>query len=184
MAPGWEQFADQARSSWEKMLGVLSTLIPAQPKVAEKPDRISLIYIRAEPQKVWDTVLEDSKDYFFGNTLHVADKPGGPFSVNRPDGTISEQGVVLSVRPPNRLRVTWHSMWDRTIPSCEVEWLIEAQATEDGSALTKLTVFEFHQNGLLARFEEPGRNGWAIILSGVKSIVETGKPLPTIKASS
>jgi uncharacterized protein YndB with AHSA1/START domain len=182
LAPGWENFVEQARGSWERMLGVLSTLVPAQPKVAEKPDRISLIYIRADAQRVWDAVLKDSKSYFFGHTMHVADRPGGPFSLNRPDGGVSEEGVVLVSRPPNRLRVTWNTVWDRSIPACEVEWLVEAQPTEDGSALTKLTVFEYHQNGLLPRFEESGRNGWAIILSGVKSIVETGQPLPLIKA--
>jgi uncharacterized protein YndB with AHSA1/START domain len=182
LAPGWEKFADQARGSWEKMLGVLSTLVPAQPKVADKPDRISLIYIRAEPQTVWDAVLNESKRYFFGHTMQAADKPGGAFSLVRPDGSVGEEGVVLANRPPNRLRVTWNTVWDRSIPSCEVEWLIEAQATEDGSALTKLTVFEFHQNGLPPQFEEPGRNGWAIILSGIKSIIETGEPLPAIKS--
>jgi hypothetical protein len=34
---------------------------------------------------------------------------------------------------------------------------------------------------LLPQFVEPGRNGWAIILSGIKSIIETGAPLPAIK---
>jgi uncharacterized protein YndB with AHSA1/START domain len=182
LAPGSEAFINQARGSWEKMLGVLSTLIPAQPKVATTPDRISLIFIRAEPQTVWDAVLRRSKDYFFGHTLEVADKPGGRFSIIRPDGSVSEEGVVMIVRPPNRLRVTWNSVWDRSIPSCEVEWLIEPEATEDGSALTRLTICEFHQNGLPPQFEASGREGWAIILSGVKSLVETGQPLARIKS--
>ena len=52
LAPGSETFISLARGSWERMLGVLSTLIPAQPDVAKTPDRIALIYIGADPQTV------------------------------------------------------------------------------------------------------------------------------------
>lgn len=183
LAPGSETFIPQARGSWERMLGVLSTLIPGQPDVAKTPDRISLIYIGAEPQTVWDVVQKDAKGYFFGHTMHVADKPGGAFSLSRPDGSASEEGVVMMMRPPNRFRVTWNAAWDPSIPSCEIEWLIEPQATQDGSALTRLAVCEFHQNGLPPQFEASGREGWAIILSGVKTIAETGRPLPQIKST-
>lgn len=182
LAPGFEAFADQARGGWEQMLGVLSTLVPAQRHVADEPDRISLIFIRAEAQKVWDTITSQasSRDYFFGHTINVSSRPGGGFSLIRPDGTPSEEGLVLVSLPPKRLRVTWNTLWDRTIPSCEVEWLLAPQKTIDGSALTKLTVLEFHQNGLLPQFVEAGRNGWAMILSGIKSILETGAPLPQL----
>ena len=86
LAPGSESFITSARGSWEKMLGVLSTLIPSQPKVAETPDLISLIYICADAQSVWDAVLKSSESYFFGHTMHVAKRPSAAFSVTRPDG--------------------------------------------------------------------------------------------------
>jgi uncharacterized protein YndB with AHSA1/START domain len=183
MAPGWEKFADRARGAWEKMLGVLSTLVPPRPRVAGKPDRISLIFIKAEPQAVWDAVVSEaiSAQYFFGNTVHVASTPGGPFSVNGPDGKPSEAGIVLVNRPPNILRVTWKPQWSNDIPQCEVEWLVAAQSTDDDSPLTRLTVNEYHQNGVPPQFLDAGRTGWAIILSGIKSILETGKPLPPFK---
>ena len=95
---------------------------------------------------------------------------------------MSEEGVVLILRAPHRLRVTWNSVWDKSILPCEVEWLIEPQETQDGAALTKVSVYEFHQNGLPAQFVTSGREGWAIILSGVKSIIETNQALPPIKA--
>jgi uncharacterized protein YndB with AHSA1/START domain len=183
MPPQWADFVNQARGSWEKMLGVLSTLVPDRPKVADKPDRIALIFIKSEPQKVWDAVVSDvaSKDYFMGRSVHVGANPGTPFSIVNPDGKISEEGVVLVSRPPGILRVTWQPVWDRSIPQCEVEWTIAAEKTTDGSPLTRLTVCEYHQNGLPKQFEEAGRTGWAIILSGIKSILETGQPLPAMK---
>lgn len=183
MPPEWADFVDRARGAWEKMLGVLSTLVPDRPKVAEKPDRIALIFIKAEPHKVWDAVVSDtlSKHYFMGRTVHVGANPGAPFSIVNPDGKVSEEGVVLVSRPPNILRVTWQPVWDRSILPCEVEWTIALEKTVDGSPLTRLTVFEYHQHGLPKQFEDAGRTGWAIILSGVKSILETGQPLPAMK---
>lgn len=183
MAPEWADFVDRSRGAWEKMLGVLSTLVPARPKVADTPDRISLVYIRSTPEKVWDAIVSDtlSKQYFMGRSVHIAGTPGGAFSISNPDGTISEEGVVLVHRAPNILRVTWQPKWSDAYKSAEVEWLVDAQLTEDGSPLTRVTVHEYHQNGLPPEFEKVGREGWAIILSGIKSILETGSPLPAIK---
>jgi uncharacterized protein YndB with AHSA1/START domain len=183
MAPEWADFVDRARGAWEKMLGVLSTLVPSRPKVASEPDRISLIYIRSTPEKVWDAIVSDalSQQYFMGRTVHVASTPGDAFSITNPDGAISEEGVVLVHRAPNILRVTWQPKWSDAYKSCEVEWLIDAQPTQDGSPLTRLTVHEFHQDGVPPEFLKPGREGWAIILSGIKSILETGLPLPATK---
>lgn len=183
MAPDWADFVDRARGAWERMLGVLSTLVPARPKMADAPDRISLIYIRAEPQAVWDAVVSEtlSRQYFAGNTVHIGDRPGAPFRITRPDGALSEEGVVLVHRPPNVLRVTWTPKWSDKYKSCEVEWLIDPQPTENGSPLTKLAVHEYHQAGLPPEFVKAGREGWAVILSGIKSILETGQPLPSFK---
>ncbi len=44
--------------------------------------------------------------------------------------------------------------------------------------VVQLTVSEFHPEGIDEKFVEGGRRGWPIILSGPKSLLETGHPLP------
>jgi uncharacterized protein YndB with AHSA1/START domain len=183
MAPEWADFIDRARGAWEKMLGVLSTLVPPRPKVADAPDRIALIFIRANRQAVWNAVVTAamSRQYFYGHAIHVADRPGGEFSLSPPDSQPNIVGTVLIHRPPELLRVVWAEPAHPDIPPCEVEWRITTETTVDGQPLTRLTVNEYHQNGLPARYVDSGRTGWAIILSGIKSLLETGAPLPAMK---
>jgi hypothetical protein len=44
--------------------------------------------------------------------------------------------------------------------------------------VVRLTVSEFHPKGIDEKYLEGGRRGWPIILSGLKSLRETGRPLP------
>ena len=44
--------------------------------------------------------------------------------------------------------------------------------------VVRLTVSEFHPKGIDEKYAEGGRRGWPIILSGLKSLLETGRSLP------
>ena len=47
-----------------------------------------------------------------------------------------------------------------------------------GPAVVRLTMTEAHPTPIPAYLLEGGRTGWPMILSGLKSLLETGKPLP------
>lgn len=147
----------------------------------EKPDAISIIFIASTPDKVWDAICDAalSKSYFFGNTVEVRQEVGAPYIVRRADGTTDVEGKVLVCEKPHRLRVTWRVVAMEELkdkPPAEVEYRIESA----GEAV-KLSVSEFHTWDVPEKFRESGRNGWALILSGLKSLLETGRPLPPVR---
>jgi hypothetical protein len=65
-----------------------------------------------------------------------------------------------------------------------VEWLPEYRDLPEGIVIfdlaqsgetVRLTVSEIHDPALPEKFKEGGRAGWPIILSGLKSLLETGR---------
>jgi uncharacterized protein YndB with AHSA1/START domain len=146
-----------------------------------KPDSVSLIFIAAKPEQVWSALTdsETSPSYFFGNRIELGHEAGTPFVVRKPDGSIDVEGAVLSIDPPRRLLVTWRVVWLdelKNAPPTQVEYRID-----DLGDVVRVTVNEYHSIEPPEKFAEAGRQGWALILSGLKTLLETGKPLPAIK---
>lgn len=144
----------------------------------QTPDRILLIYIAAPPEKVWALLTDapNSPTWFFGQRMEVGDEVGTPFAVIAPDGVPQVKGNVLAIDPPRRLMVSWDILVEGMKP-VEVEFLVD----DAGSGVSKLTVHEYHHAVVPEAYIKAGREGWSLILSGIKSILETGKPLPPVK---
>jgi hypothetical protein len=49
---------------------------------------------------------------------------------------------------------------------------------EPADEMAKLTMTEEHPTPIEEKYLEGGRQGWPLILSGLKTLVETGRPLP------
>ena len=141
------------------------------------PDLIYVIFIRATAQQVWDALTQShfTSQFFFGRTIESDWKVGSPWRLLMPDGKTDVEGEVLESDPPRRLKVTWR-----------VEWLEEARqlkpATityeigQNGDAV-RLTLTQHNDGPVPRKFVEAGKQGWAAILSSLKSLLETGAPL-------
>lgn len=146
--------------------------------MTDKPDAVHMIHIAAPARKVWDALIDSSKDYFFGNHWEFGDV-GGDFRVLQPDGAVDSEGKVLVREEPTRLRVTWGVVAYEELRSDnpgQVEWLIE-----DLGELTRLSVREFDRPPQMVAWEESARQGWSLILSGLKTLLETGAPMPMVQ---
>jgi uncharacterized protein YndB with AHSA1/START domain len=142
-----------------------------------KPKTVYVTYIAAPPEKVWAalTNAEFTRQYFFGRTVEIEQKVGGNFILRMPDGRVDVEGKVLECDPPRRLAVTWRVMWIedmRKLPECLVTYEIEPL----GEAV-RLTMSESHQWEVPDEILAGGRMGWPLILSSLKSLLETGKPI-------
>jgi uncharacterized protein YndB with AHSA1/START domain len=142
-----------------------------------KPKTVYVTYIASTPEKVWDalTQSEFTKQYFFGRSIEIEPRAGGAFILRMPDGRVDVKGKVVTWDPPHRLAVTWLVDWIedmRDLPECLVSYDI-AQA---GDAV-RLTMTEAHQWEVPDDLLSGGRAGWPAILSSLKSVLETGKPL-------
>ena len=141
------------------------------------------IFIRAPRERVWNALIdpEFTTQYFHGTRFESSFEPGARF-VNR----IVEQdrpaadGTIEVFEPPTRLVYTWHVLYDAEMaeePPGRVEWTL-TPATEDGS-VTRVTM-RHGDLGMSPKTWESVRVGWVAILDSMKTLLETGEPLPSV----
>ncbi len=140
-----------------------------------KPKTVYVTYIAATPEKVWHalTSSEFTRKYFWDRTIEIEPKRGGAFVLRLPDGRMNVQGKVVDWDPPRRLAVTWHVEWPedfRKLPEC----LVTYEIAPAGEAV-RLTMTESHSWEVPEAILSGGKTGWPAVLSGLKSLLETGK---------
>jgi uncharacterized protein YndB with AHSA1/START domain len=145
-----------------------------------KPKTVYVIYIAVTPEKAWQALIasEFTRKYFWERDIAVEPKLGGAFALKLPDGKINVRGKVIAWDPPRKLSVTWQVEWPeefRKLPECVVTYEI-APAGE----AVRLTMTESHSWDVPEAILSGGRSGWPAVLSGLKSLLETGKA-PAIK---
>jgi len=142
-----------------------------------KPKSTYVVYIAAAPENVWTAITspEFTKQYFFGRSVEIDLRAGGDFILRMPDGRVDVQGKVAECDPPRLLSVTWRVMWQedmRKLPECLVTYRIDAL-----EGAVRLTITESYSWDVPDAILAGGRMGWPLILSSLKSLLETGKPI-------
>jgi len=140
-----------------------------------KPKTVYVIYIAASPQRVWEalTSAEFTRKYFWQRDIELEPKRGGAFALRLPDGNVNVRGEVIDYDPPRKLTVTWQVEWPeefRELPGCLVSYEIEPA----GEAV-RLIMTESHSWEVPEAILSGGRSGWPVVLSALKSLLETGK---------
>jgi uncharacterized protein YndB with AHSA1/START domain len=136
------------------------------------------VFIRATPEQVWDAITkpEFTTRYFHGTRIESTFEPGAPYLSLAGDGDETlVDGEILESDPPRMLRHTWRALYDpetASEPFSRVTWEIEPQ--EGG--VTKLTVVH-DQLEAAPKTAEGVAGGWSYVLSGLKTLLETGEPL-------
>ena len=130
------------------------------------------VFIRATPEQIWEAITKPdfTEQYFYGARIEVRD--GRRFS---DIGQMQWDEEVLEADPPTRLVHRFVAAYDPDMGAEEpsrVTWEIEPQ---DGG-VTKLTVVH-DQLETAPKTAESVSGGWMYILSGLKTLLETGKPL-------
>jgi uncharacterized protein YndB with AHSA1/START domain len=133
------------------------------------------LYIKATPERIWDALVdpEQTSKYFYGSRITVT--PEGRISTS-PDGSENwGDSEVIEWDPPRKLVHGWRSLYDPELANeatSRVTWEIEPQ---DGG-MTKVTVVHDQLEGA-PKTAESVAGGWMFVLSGLKTLLETGKPL-------
>jgi uncharacterized protein YndB with AHSA1/START domain len=142
-----------------------------------KPTLVYTIYIKTTPEKVWQalTTGEVSAKYFFGNSVEVDQRLGGAYIVRTADGALHISGEVIECERPKKLTVTFNVNWPALIAKLGPT-LVTYEIEQAGEAV-KLTLTEAHDRSLSDDILSGGRSGWPAIMSSLKSLLETGKPL-------
>jgi uncharacterized protein YndB with AHSA1/START domain len=142
-----------------------------------KPNTVYVTYIAATPEQVWQALTDPAftRQYFFGFAIEIEPRAGGAFKLLAADGSAHVNGEVLDWSPPRRLSCSWgvKGMQDfGELPDSVVTYEIETS----GETM-KLTLMESHSWDVPPAILAGGRAGWPKIISALKSVIETGKPL-------
>jgi uncharacterized protein YndB with AHSA1/START domain len=135
------------------------------------------IYIKTTPERLWEAITEPElrKEYSFGVAVVSDWKNGSSYRSVHPalDGPLAE-GENLEVDPPNRLVQSFTALWSDEVKAegtSRVTWEIEQ--VEDSCRLT--VTHDQLRDGANAELY----GGWPMILSGLKTLLETGGTLTT-----
>jgi uncharacterized protein YndB with AHSA1/START domain/DNA-binding transcriptional ArsR family regulator len=140
-------------------------------------EKVFEIYISTTPDRLWQAITDPDvrARYQFGARVESDWAPGSSYRVlhdGAPHGLI--EGENLEVDPPHRLVQTYRAVWDDEMAAAgtsRVTWEIEPVGDS-----CRLTVIH-DQLGEAANPHLYG--GWPMILSGLKTWLETGRELTT-----
>jgi len=135
------------------------------------------IFIKTTPERLWDAITDPEMraKYSFGVETHSDWTPGSEYKSSVPGVIDIAEGENVEVDPPRRLVQTFTALWSDEVKgegSSRVTWEIEPVG-DDSCRLT--VVHDELREG--ASNELYG--GWPQILSGLKTLLETGETLTT-----
>ena len=149
---------------------------------SERPRFVSQIFIRATPEQVWRAITESefTERYYYGSTVESDWTAGAPYR-HAIGETTALVGTIIEADPPRRLVQTFDARWDDDVagdaPS-RLTWEIE----ETAPGITKVTAIHDQFPSETATYHRVA-GGMAFILSGLKSLLETGEPLVDSRAA-
>ena len=133
------------------------------------------IIIKATPEAIWEAITkpEFTERYFYGARITVSPDH---YSSLGPNGENWGDEAVEEYDPPRKLVHGWRSRYNAELADedeSRVTWEIEPQ--EHGTCL--LTVVHDRLEGAPKTAASVAGVGWMTVLSGLKTLLETGKPL-------
>jgi uncharacterized protein YndB with AHSA1/START domain len=166
-----DRWVSKYAATWSAMLSDLKTGLE---KTMEK---VFEIYIKTTPERLWQAVVDPSlrAKYNFGVGVFSEWTPGSPYEARSPKapGPICS-GENVEVDPPRKLVQSFRAHWSEDVKAegtSRVTWEIEPVGDS-----CRLTVT--HDN--LREGANPElHGGWPMILSGLKTLLESGELLTT-----
>ncbi|HET7636926.1 MAG TPA: metalloregulator ArsR/SmtB family transcription factor [Candidatus Limnocylindria bacterium] len=140
-------------------------------------EKVFEIYIKTTPERLWQAITDSEmrRRYSFGVGIETDWKVGSPYrGMHRASPTPITEGENLEVDPPRRLVQSYRALWGddvRAEGTSRVTWEI----TPVGDSCRLLVTHGDLPEGA----NEQLYGGWPMILSGLKTLLETGEMLTT-----
>jgi uncharacterized protein YndB with AHSA1/START domain/DNA-binding transcriptional ArsR family regulator len=144
-------------------------------------EKVFEIYIKTSPERLWQAITDPEmrRKYTFGVGVYSDWKPGSSYIGRATDVTIAPnmpivEGENLEVEPPRRLVQSFRALWSDDVKqegTSRVTWEIEPVGDS-----CRLTVIH---DQLREGANDELYGGWPMVLSGLKTLLETGELLTT-----
>jgi uncharacterized protein YndB with AHSA1/START domain len=155
----------------------VAALSEIKQKLERPMEKIFEIYIRTTPERLWEAITDPEirSKYNFGAGVQSAWTPGARLEMGHPAApNLLADGEVLEVDPPRRLVHTMTALWSDDVKregTSRVTWEIEPVADSCRLVVTHDQLREGANDQLYG--------GWPMILSGLKTWLESGELLTT-----
>jgi uncharacterized protein YndB with AHSA1/START domain len=166
-----DRWVSKYAEPWAAALSGLKT------RLEERMEKVFEIYIKTTPERLWEAITDEEmrSKYSFGTRVSSDWTPGSRYEASARDGTVAiAEGENLEVDPPRRLVQSFRALWSEDVKSegtSRVTWEIEPVG--DSCRLT-VTHDELREGA-----SDELYGGWPMILSGLKTLLETGELLTT-----
>ena len=137
-------------------------------------------YIRASRERVWQalTMPEFTKQYFHATHIESTFEKGAPVRfIYESEGDVAVEGEVIECDPPALLSITWHVHYDVAAKAEAPSRVTFSLEEINGQTKLRIVHDQFPDDSVV--FAGISR-GWPWIVSGLKSLLETGEPLPSL----
>jgi uncharacterized protein YndB with AHSA1/START domain len=134
------------------------------------------IYIKTTPERLWEAITSEEMRarYSFGVGTVSDWTPGSAYKASVPGVIDIASGENIEVDPPRRLVQSFTALWSEDVQkegTSRVTWEIEPVGSSCRLRVTHDQLGEDANNELYG--------GWPMILSGLKTLLETGEDLDT-----
>ncbi len=134
---------------------------------------VYVTFIRTTPAKLWEA-LTDPKfihEYWFGSTVDSEWKKGAPWTLKKQDGQTDTTGEIIEIDPPRRVVIRWQNA---RIPELAADGPSRCtiELEPKGNAVKLAISHEIDKPG--SKLIDSVSNGWPLVLSNLKSLLETG----------
>ena len=135
-----------------------------------------VIYIRTTVEKLWQALVdpEFTRKFWCETWQDCEWKPGATWRIVTPDGRVADSGEILEIDPQKKLVLSWRN---ELFPDMRAEGhsrlTYELEAKGEAVKLTLIHEIDKADSKLI----DATSSGWPVILSSLKSLLETGEPL-------
>lgn len=137
------------------------------------------VYIHSTPEKVWHALTDSemTKQYSFSGAIESDWKLGSPYRKVTESGFTMLSGEVIEIDEPHKLVLTFRPHWDEEAEKAGYTSRVTYRIAPQSADMVKLTLLHEDLDPAFA-VTASLRDGWALVLSGLKTLLETGQPLP------
>ncbi|MGD0838527.1 MAG: SRPBCC family protein [Polyangia bacterium] len=134
---------------------------------------VYVTFIRTTPARLWEALTQPQliRQYWFNTAVESDWKKGSPWKMLSSDGTLTDKGEILEIDPPKRMVIRWLHEWK---PEIKAEGpsrcTIDLEPVESAVKLTITHEIDRLESKLITAVS----GGWPVILSNLKSLLETG----------
>lgn len=139
-------------------------------------EQIHETFIRTTPERLWAALTDprQTQQYFFGSAVRSSWEAGAPIvHTAGAEGPIMVDGEIVEIEPGQRLQHTWVIRYE---PSLAGERSRVTYTLEPRGENVKLTV-RHELGGAPGSAEHLRSDAWSVVLSSLKSLLETGRAL-------